>query len=136
LPEPVIRVEGLRDLNRALRQFGDERLPKQVKAAARDAADIVAREASRRVPHRSGRLAASIRAGGQARGAVVRAGGARVPYAGWIEFGGTHRVRGRGRASRPYVAGGRYIRPSARDKEKQVIAAFERGIEIAARPLR
>jgi hypothetical protein len=38
-------------------------------------------------PHRSGRLVGNIRAGATQKAAFVRAGGARVPYAGPVHWG-------------------------------------------------
>ena len=48
--------------------------------------DIVP-EALSRVPRRSGRLAASIRSSATVKSGVVRAGGAKLPYAKPIHFG-------------------------------------------------
>ena len=68
-----------------------------------------------RVPHRSGRLASSVETGRVAPHGVSVGIGAGVPYAGWIEFGGTH--------GRPYVAGGRYLFPTAEAAEPLVHVA-------------
>ena len=62
-----------------------------------------------KVPRVKGWLAASVATiaapmfGGE--GAAVGMGGGEVPYAGWIEFGGSR--------GRPLVAGGRYLSPTA-----------------------
>lgn len=50
-------------------------------------AQLVAAEASRRAPHRSGRLAANVRGNRAAGRATVAAGGARLRYAGPIHYG-------------------------------------------------
>lgn len=112
-----IEVEGLRDLRRALKQMegglGD------LKAANREAAEIVADGAQRFVPRRSGALAASIRAAGQASAGVVRAGFRSVPYAGPIHFGwAAHSI-----APNPFI----YDALDARAGE--VEAAYEAQIE-------
>lgn len=52
------------------------------------------------VPRRTGRLASSITVRPVPDGAEVRMGDG-IPYAGWIEYGGTR--------GRPYVAKGRYL---------------------------
>ena len=58
-----------------------------------------------------GRLAATVRTSGTRTGGAVRMGLARVPYAGWVEFGG-HRFRPH-QSQRDYVQGGRYLVPAA-----------------------
>jgi len=68
--------------------------------AARDAAASLAATTRASVPKRSGRLASSILPSPVPDGVAVMFG-AGVPYAGWIEYGGTH--------GRPYVAQGRYL---------------------------
>lgn len=78
-------VEGLRKTLRAMESAG---------VAAGDLKDLmgaigqtVLAAARPRVPVRSGALEASLRAGRAKTKAVVRAGGARVPYAGVIHYG-------------------------------------------------
>lgn len=85
MTKPGIKIEGERELRKALRavESGIDGL----REVHRDAAELVGAEAARLVPVRSGKLQATIRAAGQAAGAVVRAGYASVPYAGPIHFG-------------------------------------------------
>ena len=80
-----VQVEGLRELRKALKtaQKGYE----DVKAAGLEAAVPVEKQARVLVPKLTGALEGTIRSAGQASGAVVRAGFARVPYAGVIHFG-------------------------------------------------
>ncbi len=80
----MIAVFGLTELQRDLKAFGDG-LDKVVKAAGKDAADIVAKEAKVLVPKLTGRLQRSIKAGATAKNAYVKAGG--LVYAGPIHFG-------------------------------------------------
>ncbi|MGF6821183.1 hypothetical protein M2317_000069 [Microbacterium sp. ZKA21] len=82
-PGGRIRVEGLRKAIRSLEQAG---------ADAQDMRDlmhalglIVVNAAA--PPRRSGNLAGTLRAGRGKTKAVVRAGGARAPYAGVIHYG-------------------------------------------------
>ena len=121
MPQPAVVVEGLPQLSRQLRAFGDKSLPKAFRAAGKTAAQLVADAARSAVPKRTGRLAASLRAAGQARGAVVREGSAKVPYAGPVEFGGWPQ-------GRPFVKEGRYIFPAAKEREREVAALFEREV--------
>lgn len=80
-----VRVDGLPALRRELRALaGDVDDLKDANAAA---ARIVAAAAAARAPHRTGRLAASIRGNRAVSRATVLAGGARLPYAGPVHYG-------------------------------------------------
>lgn len=83
--ENQIEVEGLKELRKSLKAAGESYA--DLKEAGLEAADLVASAARPLAPHLSGALAASIRPAGQAKGAVVRAGSASVPYAGVQHFG-------------------------------------------------
>ncbi len=82
------QVEGARQLRATLRRAGDDL--SDLRDANRQASEIVAPVAKSRVPHRSGRLAESIRPGATKTAAIVRAGNNRktgVPYANPIHWG-------------------------------------------------
>lgn len=83
--EPIVRVEGVRQLRRALSAAGDDLADFREANAA--AAAIAAAAGRSQAPHRSGRLVASVRSSGTKTQAVIRAGGARIPYAGPIHWG-------------------------------------------------
>ncbi|MFJ4666729.1 HK97-gp10 family putative phage morphogenesis protein [Kitasatospora purpeofusca] len=95
----TVRVEGLDELKRALRQLKDSDLNKAVREVNKAAAEIVKPEARKTAPsgHRSrkdnkrykpGKLEKSITVLASANSAVVKAGSSsRVPYAGAIHFG-------------------------------------------------
>jgi carbon monoxide dehydrogenase subunit G len=75
-------------LNQAIRALKDIGVPaSEIAAAGKDAAEIVAGEARSLVPVKTGKLRGSIRTATQQRKAIVRAGGARVPYANPIHWG-------------------------------------------------
>jgi hypothetical protein len=80
-----VEVQGARTLRRTLKAAGVELT--DLKKAHAEVAELVSSRAAALAPHRSGRLAASVRGSGQAGAAVVRAGRAAVPYAGVIHFG-------------------------------------------------
>jgi hypothetical protein len=80
-----ITVEGGRQLRKALADL-DPKLD-DLKDAHQRVANIVAQAAKGRVPRRSGRLAGTIRGNRAKSRAQVKAGGARVRYAGVIEWG-------------------------------------------------
>lgn len=114
----TVRVEGMREFRKALRA-ADHDLPKQLRKELNGVAEQVADEAARRVPVRSGELRDSIRARStQSEGRVVM-GWARVPYAGWIEFGGTIAPRGAA-LTRPFRREGRYLFPVADEMESRI----------------
>lgn len=80
-----VRVEGLRELRRGLRQLGEDTA--DLKEANAAAAAIVASAAAARAPRRTGRLAATVKGNRAVGRATVRGGGARVPYAGPVHWG-------------------------------------------------
>lgn len=80
-----IRVRGLNEAVRALKLVG---VPaKEIAQAGYEAGQIVADEARTLVPVKTGALKSSIRVAKQQRAIIVRAGGARVPYANPIHWG-------------------------------------------------
>jgi len=81
-----VKVEGLKELNKALRNL-PKGFRKEQAAIHKKTAEPVASAAARIVPRRSGRLAASIRAQGTQRAGRVAAGKKSVPYAGPIHWG-------------------------------------------------
>lgn len=80
------RIDGLREVQRDLRKLGDD-TKTELKSTHLAAAEIVVMGAKRYVPYRTGRLAESIRALATNTSGRVRAGSAKVPYAGPIHFG-------------------------------------------------
>lgn len=83
---PNVQVEGLNRMVRTLRRAGADL--GDLKDAHRRAAEVVLPAAAAIAPHRSGRLAASLRAGATAGAGTVKAGGkAKAPYANPIHWG-------------------------------------------------
>jgi len=83
-----MEVENLKEIQRAIRQAGDDTLRKELKATNKTVAQIVVDAALPMVPRRSGRLAASVKASASASAAYGKAGSpARVPYAAAIHWG-------------------------------------------------
>lgn len=119
-----LQVQNLGQVSRALRAVGAEAVS-DIKTLGAKAGDIVAEDARRRAPVRSGRLRDSIRSTGQARGAVVRGGKASVPYFGWIDFGGK---RGSSRAIRPFLRRGRILYPAIDARRKEVVEVYADGL--------
>lgn len=82
-----VEIEGVKSLARNLRKAGEEGARDFLLAANKEAAQIVESAARPKIPQRTGRLAASLKSSGSARGGVVQVGKARVPWAGPIHFG-------------------------------------------------
>lgn len=78
-----VRVEGLSKATRALGKAGAD--SQDMKVLMHELGMIVVKAAS--APVLSGRLSGTIRAGRGKTKAVVRAGGARAPYAGVVHYG-------------------------------------------------
>lgn len=105
MAEPI-RVVGLRELTRALRQT-DAALPKEIRVAHNDVSGLLIAETRPKIPRRSGRAAGSLRAASTRKAVRVKAGGRRAPYYPWLDFGG--RV-GKGKSiKRPFLPDGRYL---------------------------
>lgn len=81
-----IKVEGVRDLLRTLKQVRPE-LNIEIKEANKELAEDLVPVARAKARRLTGKLAGSVRAGASQRSGFVRAGGARVPYAGPQHFG-------------------------------------------------
>lgn len=114
--EPI-RVQGLREFQRSLRQM-DSALPRGLRLAGNRAAQIVVDEAKPRVPRRSGKAAGSIKVASTAKAVRVSAGSKRVPYYPWLDFGG--RVGPEGSVRRPFLKQGRYLWKAYADNDQRV----------------
>lgn len=102
----AIRIDGLREFNANLRRL-DADLPKALRIAFNEAADLVVADARSDIPTKSGKAKASVKARSTRTAARIVGGGRRAPHYPWLDFGG--RV-GRGRSvRRPFLADGRYI---------------------------
>jgi HK97 gp10 family phage protein len=82
-----VQVSGLKELATAARRSRSKVIPAAMRAANKAIAKEVADRARALAPHRSGKLADSVRAGGSATSAYVAVGGPRVPYAQAIHWG-------------------------------------------------
>lgn len=101
-----IRIEGLAQFSRSLKAL-DSDLPKALRLALNEAADVVVDYAVPLIPKKSGKAARSVKARSTRTAVRVVGGGNRAPYYPWLDFGG--RV-GRNRSvKRPFLKDGRYI---------------------------
>ena len=139
MPKPEIRVEGLGQLRRALRQVEDPAPLGELRQGLKQAADIVATEAKRRIPSRSGRARSAVRAVSSGNQALVVGGKKNVPYYGWLDFGSRTPVTGNPRTVGPWSgsgtgpSGGRFIYPAIEAKERQVVDAIDDAVGAVLR---
>ena len=126
--EARVEVHGYEELEQGSERLFErigEKVPERFENIAQEVADAV----SARVPRLTGALAASVSAEREDERVFVGYGDEdEVPYAGWIEFGGTRFGRGAGIAERPYIDRGRYLYPAAFNAEPMLVAA---GAEVA-----
>lgn len=102
----VIRIDGLAEFSRNLRKL-DSDLPKVLRIALNEGADLVVHEATPPIPKRTGRAARSVKARSTRTAVRVVAGGKRAPYYPWLDFGG--RVGPSRSVVRPFRKEGRYL---------------------------
>lgn len=125
-----IRIDGLRDLQAALRNI-DGQAQKQLRVVLNDTAELVVRSARRKVPTGSGAAAKSVKVRSSQREARVVAGGRRAPYYPWLDFGG--KVGRRRSVSRAYRNEGRYLYPAYSRHRRVILATLEKGVVDLAR---
>lgn len=132
----VVAVEGLAELRRALGKI-DAGLPKHLRDKLVPIGRRIADRARQRMPRRSGRAAASVSSGVSGNRAYVSTGKATVPYAPWLDFGGTLRPTGlrRGTQYRPKVQGGRYLYPAIADSQRDTERAASQALDDTAKEL-
>lgn len=119
-----IQVTGLREFQRQLRDM-DAGLPKQLRLALNEAAQEIIDYAQPRIPRRTGRAAASLKARSSQRVARIGVGGRRAPYYPWLDFGGEGRVKGRP-VKREFIKSGRYVYKGLevrRDRVTEIMSA-------------
>ncbi len=128
----AIKVEGLREFNKALKAL-DKDLPKLLRLSLNDSVDLIVQGAQRKIVRKSGRAARSIKAASTRTKARVRAGGGRVDYYPWLDFGG--RVGRNNSIRREFKKKGRYIYPTyfkARDSG-EFVDLMEKNLADVAR---
>lgn len=130
VPDPI-RIDGLREFQAALKAMDGE-TQKKLKVVLDSAAQAVVGGASRRVPVRTGRARASLRAQSSQREAKVVGGSKKVPYYGFLDFGNDpKRGHGVGRKDshpRRFLAEGRYMYPAFEANRQSIYKALQNSI--------
>lgn len=106
--EPV-KVTGLKEFRRNLGKINAD-LPKAMRVANNEVADIVVVYVKQRMERRTGAAAGTVRVASSQKEVRVREGSAKVPYVPWLDFGG--RVGPRRSVRRPFYSDGRYLYPA------------------------
>lgn len=133
-----VEIPGLKDLQRDLKGL-DKDTQQAFKNEMKRVAEIVARDAAKRVNSRTGNAIASIRTAGELGGASIREGGSSAPYMKWLDFGsreprtGNTRAEGPWRGSGAGPTGGRFIYPAIEAKWDEVREAADEAVAKAAR---
>jgi hypothetical protein len=131
MAQPVVGIVGAKALRKDLSRLADDvtsPLYKAMKQAGRDAAEPVAAAVRAALPHVTGTLAGDVRTSGTKTGAAVRMGRASVPYAGWVEFGGTRKKPHY--SERPFIKTGRYMFPAARPLAEQAARSYSDALAV------
>lgn len=140
MPDVVkIQVLGLSDFRRQLK-VANAQLPRELRKVFNTAARAVISDAVPRMPERTGKLKRSVRGRStQTEGRVVSGTPTRVPYAGFIEFGGRvgkgRTGPGTGSVRRPFVKGGRYLYPAFVRRQGEVLVAMENALRELAKTM-
>lgn len=124
MAKPAVEVIGLKELKRDLNRLDKEYFPKAFVEAGVKVAEPLASRVRSALPHVTGNLAATVRVARVRTGARIRVGTASVPYIGPVEFGGYP-------AGRPYLAGGRYVFPTAQGQAATAAKEYTEAIQAA-----
>lgn len=130
-----VQVEGLNELNRALRGLGGSELQKELKAAGLEVAKEVTSAARSRALSLGGvaaKTAPSLKATGRNTGAGVSFGGARFPFAAGAEFGSYQYAQfkpWRGNQS----DAGYFLYPTIRDKSDTIAETYQGAVDELVR---
>lgn len=127
----TVKVDGLTELNRALKAIGPE-AQKELREASKKVAGFVASDAAAAARSLGGvaaKTAPSIKAVGGVSGAGVGFGGSAYPFAGGAEFGAGHKYpqfkEWRGNNS----DAGYFVYPSIRRDEDRIVTEFSDAVE-------
>jgi len=126
-----ITITGLKEFQAHLRAL-DAGLPKMLRLVLNDAAGVVIDYARPRIPSKTGRARASLKARSSQRDARVAIGGNRAPWVPWLDFGGEGKRKGRPPA-RPFLRDGRYLYQGLKVKLAEVTDIMSAGLTELAK---
>lgn len=125
----LIKIDGLAAFSRNLRKLNGD-LPKALRLALNEASGLVVDEAARRIPSRTGRTRKSIKAKSTRTLSRIAGGSNRVPWFGWLDFGG--RRGSENKVSRVFRKEGRYLYVAYFNKRDEFDAALTKGLLTVA----
>lgn len=125
MAQPGVYVANLGEVRRWFRTFEPDLVPvlrNNLKSAVERTTVPRIRG---KVPQRSGAAASSVRAVSGGNTLYVKAGSSKVPYFGWLDFGGTLKPTGKRRNTqhRPKATAGRYVYPGVKESEGELANA-------------
>jgi hypothetical protein len=126
-----VNITGLKEFQRALRDM-DKALPKQIRLVLNDATELVLDWARPRIPTKTGRAKASLKARSSQREARVAMGGTRAPWMPWLDFGGEGKRPGRPPA-RQFIKAGRYLYPGLEARRDDITQKMSEGLDALGR---
>ena len=129
MTEPI-KVTGLKEFNKGIKKL-DKDLPKGVRVAFNGVADIFVAAVRPKIPRRTGRAAASLKAQSTQTLARVSAGGPKAPWYPWLDFGG--RVGRKKSVVRQFYREGRYIYPTLSEQRDKITTAMQTALVGLAR---
>lgn len=124
----AIRITGLNEFVRSLKTLNND-LPKVLRVAFNAAGEQIIAEARAKVPTKSGRARASVRASSTQKAFRITGGSKRAPHYAWLDFGGTTPRGGK----RPFLRDGRYIYASYFKHRDELAVRLEAALLDAAR---
>lgn len=142
-----VRIEGLKEVQRALKKYGDE-APKELREELKNSSATlkVVSDARRRLTEgigknlkrdsrSTGRAAASLRVLSNANGVFIVGGKGSVPYYGWLDFGGQLHPTGSryNGQKRNFIKQGRAIYPAINENIHNLERAAEDAVARAKR---
>lgn len=130
MPEKIT-VTGLREFQQAVKAM-DAGLPKTMRLVFNDAAGLVIDWARPRIPSKTGRARASLKARSSQREVRVALGGNRAPWVPWLDFGGEGKRKGRP-AARPFIRDGRFLYQGLKVKRADVTDLMTAGLTQLAK---
>jgi hypothetical protein len=125
-----IGVTGLAEFNRGLRKL-DSEAPKGLRVALNGVADLLIDSTRPKIPRRTGRAAASLKAKSTRTSARVSVGGRNARYYPWLDFGGKTGIRRS--VDRAFFKEGRYLYPTLREIGPDIGRALEVALTEVAR---
>jgi hypothetical protein len=125
----AVKIDGLSQFVRDIKRL-DSNVPKALRLAFNDAAQLVVDHARSGMPRRTGAAAKSLKVRSTQKAVRIAAGGKGAEYYPWLDFGGR---TGRNKSvKRPFISDGRYLYPALAATRPQFEAAVAKALTDAA----